>query len=94
MKNSNPIWDFFASVKLAIINLFILSTTSIIGTIIPQKESAQWYIDKYGETTANFFQVLSFTPDMYSSVWFVLLLGLLCLNLIVCSLDRFPGVWR
>jgi cytochrome c biogenesis protein len=94
MKNSNPIWDFFASVKLAIINLFILSTTSIIGTIIPQKESAQWYIDKYGETTANFFQVLSFTPDMYSSVWFLLLLGLLCLNLIVCSLDRFPGVWR
>jgi cytochrome c biogenesis protein len=31
---------------------------------------------------------------MYSSVWFVLLLGLLCLNLIVCSRDRFPGVWR
>ena len=94
MKNSNLIWDFFASVKLAIINLFILSTTSIIGTIIPQKESAQWYIDKYGETTANFFQVLSFTPDMYNSVWFLSLLGLLCLNLIVCSLDRFPGVWR
>ena len=94
MKNNNFLWDFFASVKLAIINLFILSTTSIIGTVIPQKESAQWYVDKYGETTANFFQVLSFTPDMYSSLWFLCLLGLLCLNLIVCSLDRFPGVWR
>lgn len=94
MKNSNPIWDFFASVKLAIFTLFILSTTSIIGTVVPQKESAQWYIDKYGEATANLFQILSVTPDMYSSVWFLSLLGLLCSNLIVCSLERFPGVWR
>ena len=31
---------------------------------------------------------------MYGSAWFLSLLGLLCLNLIVCSLDRFPGVWR
>jgi cytochrome c biogenesis protein len=94
MKNRNPIWDFFASVKLALFTLFFLSTTSIIGTIIPQKESAQWYIDRYGETTANLFQILSITPDMYTSGWFLSLLGLLCINLIICSVDRFPGVWR
>jgi len=94
MKNRNPIWDFFASVKLALFTLFFLSTTSIIGTIIPQKETTQQYIEKYGEATANLFQILSITPDMYSSAWFLSLLGLLCLNLIVCSLDRFPGVWR
>jgi len=94
MKNRNPIWDFFASVKLALFTLFFLSTTSIIGTIIPQKETTQQYIEKYGEATANLFQILSITPDMYSSAWFLSLLSLLCLNLIVCSLDRFPGVWR
>ncbi len=94
MKNKNPIWDFFASVKLALYTLFFLSTTSIIGTVIKQKESVQWYIDRYGETTANLFQVLSITPDMYTSWWFVSLLGLLCINLIVCSVERFPGVWR
>lgn len=94
MKNRNPIWDFFASVKLALFTLFFLSTTSIIGTVIPQKDSAQFYIDKYGETTAHLFQILSITPDMYSSGWFLSLLGLLCINLIVCSVDRFPGVWR
>ncbi|MBU4396258.1 MAG: cytochrome c biogenesis protein ResB, partial [Proteobacteria bacterium] len=44
MKNRNPIWDFFASVKLALFTLFFLATTSVIGTIIPQKETAQWYI--------------------------------------------------
>lgn len=94
MKNRNPIWDFFASVKLALFTLFILATTSIIGTVIPQKESPQWYVEKFGEASANLFQVLSITPDMYNSGWFLSLLGLLCLNLIVCSLDRFPGVWR
>ncbi|MFH2124391.1 MAG: cytochrome c biogenesis protein ResB [Pseudomonadota bacterium] len=94
MKNKNPIWDFFASVKLALFTLFFLATTSIIGTIIPQKESAQWYIDRYGEASANLLQILSITPDMYSSGWFLSLLGLLCINLIICSLDRFPGVWR
>ena len=94
MKNRNPIWDFFASVKLALFTLFFLATTSVIGTIIPQKETAQWYIDRYGEASANLFQILSITPDMYSSGWFLSLLGLLCINLIICSLDRFPGVWR
>jgi cytochrome c biogenesis protein len=94
MKNRNPIWDFFASVKLALFTLFFLATTSIIGTIIPQKESFQWYVDRYGESTANLFQILAITPDMYTSVWFLCLLGLLAINLIVCSFDRFPGVWR
>ncbi len=94
MKNKNPVWTFFASVKLALFTLFFLATTSIIGTVIPQKETVQWYNEKYGEATANLFQVLAITPDMYSSVWFLSLLGLLCVNLIVCSIDRFPGVWR
>jgi cytochrome c biogenesis protein len=94
MKNKNPIWSFFASVKLALFTLFILSTTSIIGTIIPQKEASHWYIERYGEKMANIFASLSFTPDMYSSAWFTSLLALLCINLIVCSLDRLPGVWR
>jgi len=31
---------------------------------------------------------------MYNSWWFLGLLGLLCTNLIVCSLERFPGVWK
>lgn len=94
MKSNHPLWNFFASVKLALFTLFILALTSVIGTIIPQKESPQWYIDKYGESLATLFQVLSITPDMYTSVWFLFLLGVLATNLIVCSIDRFPGVWR
>ncbi|MEN8200731.1 MAG: cytochrome c biogenesis protein ResB [Thermodesulfobacteriota bacterium] len=93
MNKKNPVFSFFASVKLALFTLFLLSITSIIGTVIPQKESFAWYAQNYSETTARLFQVLSI-PDMYNSWWFLGLLGLLAANLIICSYDRFPGVWR
>ena len=48
MQNNNSVWHFFASVKLALTTLFLIATTSIIGTIIPQKESFEWYISRYG----------------------------------------------
>lgn len=93
MKNKNPVFSFFASVKLALFTLFMLAVTSIIGTVIPQKESLDWYVQRYSESTAKLFEILSI-PDMYNSWWFLGLLSLLSLNLIVCSIDRFPGVWK
>lgn len=93
MKSSNSVWNFFSSVKLALFTLGCLAVTSIIGTIIPQQESLQFYINNYGPKAATFFQLFDIT-DMYTSWWFLSLLGLLSLNLIICSLDRFPKVWQ
>lgn len=93
MKANNQLWDFFASVKLAIFTLCALSLTSIIGTIIPQGEQFSRYVDEYGPVLAQIFQVLDI-PHMYSSWWFRGLLGILSANLIVCSIDRFPTAWR
>ncbi|HID70315.1 MAG TPA: cytochrome c biogenesis protein ResB [Desulfobacterales bacterium] len=93
MTKKNPVFSFFSSVKLALFTLFLLAVTSIIGTVIPQKETFAWYVQHYSESTAKIFQVLSI-PDMYNSWWFLGLLTLLAVNLIVCSFDRFPGVWR
>ncbi len=89
----NQFWNFFSSVKLAIFTLCSLAATSIIGTIIPQGESAAFYVKSYGAKTAHFFQVLDI-PEMYYSWWFLGLLGLLSTNLIICSFDRFPAVWK
>lgn len=89
----NQTWDFFASVKLAIFTLCSLAITSIIGTIIPQGESTSFYISKYGPKVAQFMRVLDI-PEMYYSWWFLGLLGILSCNLIICSVDRFPRVWR
>jgi cytochrome c biogenesis protein len=87
------IWNFFSSVKLAIFTLCTLAATSIIGTLIPQGESPAFYVSNYGPKTAHFFQILDI-PNMYYSWWFLGLLGLLSTNLIICSLDRFPAVWK
>ncbi len=87
------LWDFFSSVKLAIFTLCALAATSIIGTIIPQGESTTFYVRTYGARTAHFFQILDI-PDMYHSWWFLGLLGILSTNLIICSIDRFPLVWK
>lgn len=93
MKNMNQLWTFFASVRLAIFTLCALSLTSIIGTIIPQGESFSRHIDEYNPVFAKFLLVLDI-PNMYSSWWFLGLLGILCANLIICSIDRFPTSWR
>lgn len=93
MTNLKHIWNFFASVKLAIFTLCSLAITSIIGTIIPQGESAGFYVKQYGVKAAQFMQILDI-PDMYYSWWFLTLLSLLSVNLIVCSIERFPGVWK
>jgi len=90
---NNIIWNFFKSVKLALFTLFILAFTSIIGTIIPQNEPPDFYIRQYGANTAKLFQMLGI-PDMYNTWWFLLLLVLLSINLIICSLNRFPDAWR
>lgn len=93
MKQNNSFWQFFASVKLALVILFLITVTSIIGTVIPQKEAADFYISRYGPKTAQLFAVLDI-PDMYNSWWFLALLFLLGFNLVICSIDRFPSVWK
>jgi cytochrome c biogenesis protein len=89
----NPIWKFFSSVKLTVIVLLVLAMTSIIGTLIPQNEDPAGYVHAFGEFYYRIFQFLDIF-DMYHSWWFQLLLLLLTINVIVCSLDRLPSVWK
>ncbi|MCK5544046.1 MAG: cytochrome c biogenesis protein ResB [Desulfobulbaceae bacterium] len=92
-KEKNTIWLFFSSVKLALFTLIILAIASIIGTVIQQNQSPEFYVKQFGSSTAKLFQILDI-PHMYDSWWFISLLVLLSLNLIVCTLDRFPFLWR
>lgn len=71
----NSFLSLFASVQLALFLIFFLAATSIIGTIIPQNSPHAFYIEKYGQKTAQFFQLLDI-PDMYNSWWFLGLLAL------------------
>ncbi|MCI5161705.1 MAG: cytochrome c biogenesis protein ResB [Candidatus Electrothrix sp. AX5] len=90
-KSKNPIWAFLASVKLALLLIALLASTSIIGTVIQQNKPAEHYVEEWGEGTTKVIEALNL-DDMYNSVWFLGLLGAFSLNLIICSLDRIPTV--
>ncbi|GAB4179924.1 MAG: cytochrome c biogenesis protein ResB [Geothermobacteraceae bacterium] len=87
------LWDFFCSLKLAIITLILLAITSIVGTVIQQGRPAQEYIREYGETAYRVFVALDFV-DMYHSWWFLTLLNIFAINLICCSIKRLPRILK
>lgn len=85
------LFDFFRSLKLTIFLLILLALVSIIGTMIAQNAPQEDYIRHYG---IGLYEVLDFFGlfDMYHSWWFSAILLLLVINLISCSLERFPRV--
>jgi cytochrome c biogenesis protein len=93
----DKIWDFFASVKLAIILFALIATTSIVGTILEQRADPTKNIqilnrlfgESLGSSIFSILDKLGFT-DMYHSWWFISLLVLFAINLIICSLERLP----
>jgi len=87
------LFDLFRSLKLTIFLLILLAFLSIIGTVITQNAPSADYIQRYG---ISLYEVLNFFSlfDMYHSWWFSAMLMVLVINLIACSLQRFPGVWN
>lgn len=84
---------FFSSIKLAIVLLMVIALASVIGTLIPQQEAAQEFLHgraSWVVSAFNFFQL----GNIFRSAWFIGLLGLLSLNLVVCSWTRLPAAWK
>ncbi len=97
----DQIWNFFSSVKLAVIVFIAISATSIIGTIIEQQAEPQKNLivlkKLFGESASpyiyNILDFLGFT-NMYHSWWFVLLLFIFAANLVICSIERLPKILK
>ncbi|OPX40299.1 MAG: hypothetical protein B1H11_00425 [Desulfobacteraceae bacterium 4484_190.1] len=92
-KQTNIIWKFFRSVKLTLFILLILAVTSILGTVIPQREGIMEFARRLNPDMFRLFISLDLF-DMYHSIWFRSIIGCLALNLIICSIDRFPGALK
>jgi len=90
---SDQVWMFFASVKLTVYTLVILAVTSIIGTVVLQNGSPEAYVRLYGQGLYNLIQVLNI-DDMYHAWWYLGLLVLLCINIVVCSIERLSKTWK
>ncbi len=87
------IWQFFCSVKLAVYTLILLAVTSVIGTVILQNGTKQEYIRLYGEPFYNLIKVFNI-DDMYHAWWFLALIVVLCINIVVCSIERLSTTWK
>jgi cytochrome c biogenesis protein len=93
-RKSNVLWGFFSSVKLTVSLLIILAALSILGTLIPQQgQGALEFARELSPWTFKLYSSLGLF-DMYHSIWFRVLLAALTLNLLVCSIDRFPATLK
>ena len=89
----NPVWKALSSIKLTLVLLIILAITSIFGTLIPQQEASVNFARGLSPGLAGFLSSLQLF-DMYHSIWFRLIIFCLVLNLVVCSINRFPSTLK
>ncbi|SPF55561.1 ResB-like family protein [Candidatus Desulfosporosinus infrequens] len=83
------LWSTFSSMKLGLALLGIIAFVAGIGTIIPQSEQDP----EKAKAVGQLWQTMGFT-HLYNTVGFRLLLGFLCINLIVCTIQRLRGIYH
>ena len=88
-KGVHFLWSVFSSMKLTFALLIILAITSIFGTLIPQQQEAMRFAQGLSPGLLRFFELLGLF-DLYHSIWFRAIIGLLALNLVICSVNRLP----
>ena len=89
----HSLWLFFSSVKLTITLLVLIVLLFIAGTFIPAPDVVQTFANHLSPTTAKVFLFFRLS-DLYHSSLFYLLMTLLSINLIICSINRLPALWK
>ncbi|MCI8513143.1 MAG: cytochrome c biogenesis protein ResB [Lachnospiraceae bacterium] len=89
MKAGKKLWNLFHSMKCAVFLLVILAVVCTAGSLIPQNEVAAYYTTVYPEAVGHLILFLGL-DHMFTVWWFILTAALLCLNLLLCSILRFP----
>jgi cytochrome c biogenesis protein len=97
------VWRFFTSIRLALILILMIAAAVMAGTLIDQAPASvianpvaydSWLAaahSKYG-VWANVFEFTQLF-NVFHSLWFRILVALLTANIIVCSVNRWKGIW-
>ena len=86
------IFRFLKGMPFSFILLGIIIGACVLGSVIPQGRSVSFYMESYGATRGGL--IIGLLLDrVFQSWWFLLLAGLLCFNLILCSLSRIKSVY-
>jgi len=85
--------SFLGSMELAISLFVVIAIASVIGTILQQNQPYNSYIVQFGPFWFEVFRSLELF-DIYSSWWFVILLGFLLLSTSTCIYRYAPLMIR
>lgn len=77
------------SMQFGMILLVLVIACSVAGSLIVQQREPMEYVNRYGEGAARVILALQLN-DVFASVYFLVLMAALCLNLTLCSLVRLP----
>ncbi len=105
MRIVGRVWHFFTSVRLALVLILAITAAVFAGTMLDQAAPsvasdpamyAQWLTRVEGTYGAFPTKVFDFFDlfNVFHTLWFRLLIGLLTVNIIVCTLNRWKGIWR
>ena len=84
---------FLRSMQFGMILLVLVIACSVAGSLIVQQREPMEYVNRYGENAAKVIMALQLN-DVFSSVYFLMLMAALCLNLTLCSLVRLPRTMK
>ena len=79
--------------QFGMILLVLVIVCSVAGSLIVQQREPMEYVARYGEANARLILALQL-DDVFSSVYFIVLMAALCLNLTLCSIVRLPKTMR
>ncbi len=89
----SPNLKLFRSVRFNVWLFAVIALASSIGTFIPQGESPEEYVRRFGPKIAPFLSSLGLF-DVYHSWWFIALLSLMAFDVVVCKLRSLPKAPR
>lgn len=81
--------ELMSSMRFAITLLTVIAIASIIGTVLKQNEPYPNYVNQFGPFWADLFHALSL-QKVYSSWWFLLILGFLVVSTSLCIARNGP----
>lgn len=85
------IWRFFCSVRAAVIEIIILAVLVLIGTL--RGSSVPNWIAEHLPFTQGIVDRW-YAWDVFHSIPFMFMLGILTIAITVCTINRAPGIWR
>lgn len=93
-KSLSAVWlEFLGSMNLAVTLLMVVAIASVIGTVLQQGQPWQDYQIKFGPFWFDVFRVMGLY-DVYSSLWFLAIMGFLLISVSVCVVRNAPQMLR